>query len=57
MVQVTFPDLTYSEGKLYGLHTIFWERKRTTSKHLKGCDNKEGEFFRINTMVPLELIG
>lgn len=56
-MQLTFPDLAFFEGKLYGLHTIVLGRMKITHKYWKGSDTKEEESFRINTVVQLELIG
>lgn len=46
MMQLTFPDLAYFEGKLYGLPTIVLGRTKITNKYLKV--NEEEKSFRKN---------
>lgn len=46
MMQLTFPDLAYFEGKLYGLPTIILGRMKITNKYLKVNDNEEEKSFR-----------
>lgn len=59
MLQLTFPDLAYFEGKLYGLPTIVLGRMKIANKYLKVKNNEEEESFtkkpsgsnRVNRMI------
>lgn len=46
MMQLTFPDLAYFEGKLYGLPTIILGRMKITNNYLKVNDNEGKKSFR-----------
>lgn len=45
MMQLTFPDLAYFEGKLYGFPTIIPERIKITYKYLKVNNSEEEKFY------------
>lgn len=63
MMQLTFPDLAYFEGKLYAFPTIVPERIKIAHKYLKVNNKEEEKSFtknpsgsnRLNRMILREM--